>query len=53
MQQADILEDQDMVNVQFTSLPNSLIAYKVAEDVLRQGQLRVSIVYLTGFYCTV
>lgn len=42
MQQADMAEEEELVNVHFTALPNSLIAYKVDEDVLRHGQLRVS-----------
>ncbi|XP_026768813.1 calcipressin-1a isoform X1 [Pangasianodon hypophthalmus] len=40
MQQADMAEEEELLNVQFTALPESLIAYKVDEDVLRHGQLR-------------
>lgn len=42
MQQADMAEEENLVNVHFTALPDSLIAWKVDEDVLRHGQLRVS-----------
>lgn len=42
MQQADMADEDELVNVHFTALPESLIAYKVDEEVLRHGQLRVS-----------
>lgn len=42
MQQVDMAEEEELVNVHFTALPDSLIACKVDEDVLRHGQLRVS-----------
>ncbi|KAK3569343.1 hypothetical protein QTP86_026810 [Hemibagrus guttatus] len=35
-------EEENLVNVHFTALPDSLIAWKVDEDVLRHGQLRAN-----------
>lgn len=42
MQQADMAEEEELVNVHFSALPDSLIACKVDEDVLRHGHIRVS-----------
>lgn len=42
MQQTHMAEEEQLVNVHLTALPDSLIACKVDEDVLRHGQLRVS-----------
>lgn len=42
-------EEEELVNVHFTALPDSLIAYKVDEDVFRHGQLRVSTSFTDAF----
>lgn len=34
-------EEEATVDVQFTDLPNALIAYKVPEDLFNEGSLKV------------
>lgn len=41
MQQVENCEEEATVDVQFTDLPNALIAYKVPEDLFNDASLKV------------
>lgn len=41
MQQGENCGEEATVDVQFTDLPNALIAYKVPEDLFNEGSIKV------------